>query len=460
MLKKHRNYAIIIMIILILSIPLQVNATVPVSSGYEGPESIVFISMHYEDMSAIEPLQVKLEQDLIALEHVFKTLQTEGKLDSDYPRLAIIASKYFEVDRRFGTIPTVLFFTNSATFVCNNPDLLQFEPRGLGPAYVIHTNTGLLNYSDIVAMMLLMSELSDQSPNITISYEEDLDAGKMHIDYERLMNLNVKHEEYPDPTGEYRIIAEWRAQAMHYLLLDMQDNVVHDFKSPGIYKGTPSWAPVERPDFHGRILAYASSDQAIIYDIIKERYHTLNLDFTFEDPSIQELFDIYDGVQRVRFAMHSTENKVYVLPYAANAFYISAVYSLDLDTGEWFRELENYTLISEVWENIYNAVWISFIPAVPDRKILNVDILSEPWATGQNAPKFNIEDEQAVIEEQPNEPEPILEEEPVTTPENEPILDEEDADGPRNAQVYLWLLLIIPVAGLVYLILKKGKKRS
>ena len=91
---------------------------------------------------------------------------------------------------------------------------------------------------------------------------------------------------------------------------------------------------------------------------------------------------------------------------------------------------------------------------------MNVDILSEPWATGQNAPKFNIEDEQAIIEEQPNEPEPILEEEPATTPENEPILDEDNATGQRNAQVYLWFLLIIPVAGLVYLILKKGKKRN
>lgn len=250
-----------------------------------------------------------------------------------------------------------------------------------------------------------------------------------------------------------------RSQSMHYALLDEHGNTVHDFKSAGIYKGTPSWAPAERPDFHGRILAYASSDQAVIYDIVHGRYHTLNLDFTFGDPSTQELFDIYDGVQRVRFAMHSTENKVYVLPYAARAFYISAVYSLDLDTGVWVRELEDYTLISEVWENLYNAVWINFVSAAPDRRMGNVDILAEKWIQGQNFPVVNIEAGKVVTDERPNEAEPSVEEEPATIPKNEPVQEVEVADVQRDARLYLWFLLVIPAAGLIYLILKKGKKR-
>lgn len=208
MLKKYKNHAIIMLIILILSVPLQAKATVPVSSGYEGHGGTVFVAMHYEDVSAVEPLQVKLEQDLIALEHVFKTLQSEGKLDPDYPKLTIVAAKYYDLDNRFDGASTILSFTSSATLVCNNPDITQFEPRGLGPAYVIHTSTGLLKYSDLVAMMLLLIELNDRSPTITISNEEELAAAKIHPDFERFMNLEIKDGEYVDPTGKYKIAAQ------------------------------------------------------------------------------------------------------------------------------------------------------------------------------------------------------------------------------------------------------------
>ncbi|MBS3989478.1 MAG: hypothetical protein KGZ44_05990 [Dethiobacter sp.] len=393
MLGKYKGYGTLILTVLLLSLPLQAEATVPVSSGYISPGEVVFIAMHYEDVSPVGPLQVKLEQDLIAIEHVFKTLQREGKLDQDFPRLVIVAAKYYELENRFETAPAVLSLTNSATLVCNHPESSQFEPKELGSAYVISISTGLLNYRDLMALMLLAGGLNDQYPRITINSEEELAVGVKHPDFESLLNFEVKNEEYGPAIGGYIIASLWRAEEMLYSLMDKDGNKVLDLLPAGIYKGRPSWAPALRPEFHGRILAYASEEQVKIHDLAKGHYHALSLDFTFADTAIHEIWR--DGVQRVRFAMHATENKIYVLPFAAREFYISVVYSLDLDTGEWARELASelgdLTLLSEVWTNIENRVWTEFVSAVPDGKILNIDILTEELTENQNFPhKKNV----------------------------------------------------------------------
>ena len=424
MLGKHKGYGVFILTVLLLSLPLQTEATVPVSSGYKSPGEVVFIAMHYEDASAIAPIQLKLEQDLFALEHAFKTLQKEGKLDPDFPRLVIIASKYYRLENMFEKAPAELSFTNSATFVSNHPESPQFEPKELGPAYVIRISTGLLNYRDLAAMMPLLGGLNYQAPRIMINSEEELVAGVRYPDFERLLNFEVKVEEYGAAIGGYSIAALWRAEEMLYSVMDKDGNKVLDLLPAGIYKGRPSWAPALRPEFHGRILAYASEEQVKIHDLAKGHYHALSLDFdfTFADPTIHDIWR--DGVQRVRFAMHATESKLYVLPFAAREFYISVVYSLDLDTGEWARELASelgdLTLLSEVWTNIENRVWIEFVSAVPDGKIMNVDILTEEWTEGQNFPVVSVN---------------------------------------RNQTILLWLsLLIIPGAMLIYLKLRKNIK--
>ena len=426
MLGKHKGYGVFILTVLFLSLPLQAEATVPVSSGYKSPGEVVFIAMHYEDASSIAPIQLKLEQDLFALEHAFKTLQKEGKLDPDFPRLVIIASKYHRLENRFETAPAELSFTNSATFVSNHPESPQFEPKELGPAYVIRISTGLLNYRDLAAMMPLLGGLNDQAPRITIKSEEKLAVWKRQPAFERLISSINVPEEFGAIAGGYRIAALWKAETTFYSLIDEEGNKIVDLPPANIYKGRPAWAPVERPELHGRILAYATDEQVIIYDLTKGSdryiYYHLNLDFTFKDREIQEIFDVMRDVDaiHVHFAVDAVENKVYVFPYGGMGW-INVVYSLDLDTGAWTRELEGELVSDEVWTNIQNGIWIDFISAVPDRKIVgNVDILTEEWTEGQNFPAVSVN---------------------------------------RNQTILLWLsLLIIPGAILIYLKLRKNIK--
>jgi hypothetical protein len=89
---KNKNLVALILAVIILSVPISVSATVPVSTGYKGPGQTVFVVMHYEDASAIRHIQAKLEQDLIALEQAFAKLQNDGVLDPDFPRLVIVAT--------------------------------------------------------------------------------------------------------------------------------------------------------------------------------------------------------------------------------------------------------------------------------------------------------------------------------------------------------------------------------
>ncbi|MBS3976040.1 MAG: hypothetical protein KGZ75_04840 [Syntrophomonadaceae bacterium] len=422
MLGKYKGYGVFILTVLLMSLPLQAEATVPVSSGYKSPGEVVFIVMHYEDASAIAPIQLKLEQDLLALEHAFKTLQKEGKLDPDFPRLVIIASKYYRLENRFETAPAELSFTNSATFVSNHPESPQFEPKELGPAYVIRISTGLLNYRDLAAMMPLLGGLNDQAPRITINSEEKLAVWKRQPDFERLISLINVPEEFGAVAGGFRIAALWKAETTFYSLTDEEGNKILDLFPANIYKGRPAWAPVERPELHARILAYATDEQVIIYDFTKGTYiiYHLNLDFTFNDRRIQEIFDGMRDAIHVHFAVDAVEDKVYVLPFGRMGW-INVVYSLDLDTGAWTRELEGGLVSDEVWKNKQNGSWIDFISAVPDRKIVgNVDILTEEWTEGQNFPAVSVK---------------------------------------RNQTILLWLsLLIIPGAMLIYLKLRKNIK--
>jgi hypothetical protein len=121
----------------------------------------------------------------------------------------------------------------------------------------------------------------------------------------------------------------------------------------------------------------------------------------------------------VHFAVDAVENKVYVLPFGRMGW-INVVYALDLDTGEWIRELEGELISDEVRRNTYNRIWIDFVSAVPDRKIVgNVDILTEEWTENQNFPHK------------------------------------------KNVVVWPWLtLLIIPGALLVYFVRKSRKSRA
>ncbi|HSV77506.1 MAG TPA: hypothetical protein VLH37_10795, partial [Bacteroidales bacterium] len=117
----------------------------------ESRQGKVMVALHYEDASEMALVRARLEQDLPAVEYVFMDLMEKGLIDEAYPILVIEATKQFAVTNRFETQPTKISLAEQVTLVCNNPDMPQFDPRTLGPAYVIETTTGLLDFNDLLA---------------------------------------------------------------------------------------------------------------------------------------------------------------------------------------------------------------------------------------------------------------------------------------------------------------------
>jgi hypothetical protein len=478
--KKH--VVMLVLVIIILSVPMNASATVDVSSGYKGQGQTVFIAMHYECVSPVGHIQARLEQDLIALEYAFAKLQNEGFLDPDFPRLVIVAGKHFNIDKRFEIAPTVLSLTNTAILVCNNHDSRKFAPENLGPTYVIRTSIGLLSYEDLAAMMIHLGGLNEATPAITIESEEKLLTARNHPTFKEIMNLSVRIDEENITSGNLRLSTLWDAGKTQFSLLDEAGNTIKELEPVDIYIGRPSWPPAERSDMQGRLIAYASKDKAIIYDIVKGKYYELNLDFEYKDPDAKKeaAFIEYENVE---FTMHPTENKVFVLPFGSRGMII-ITYSLDLNTGKWVRELEGRVAHDIIWENKFNGTWYDFVSAVNIRRILNMAILTsdeeiafyekyfgqnivnddEDQADAAELPikdqaadteKNDIQEETSVVNEALDKPEIPLTDKISVNDESvtydDTVQSAEESVGQEGFNRAWWLLLIIfPAAALIF----------
>lgn len=368
----------------LLLTPGSLMATVPVSTGFEGPGSTVFVIIHHEDASPIGHITSKCERDLIALTYIFKKLQSEQKLDPDFPRLVIVATKYYTLNSRFETAPAELLFTNAANLICSNPDLPQFEPRNLGPAYMIRIATGLLNFSDLTKLILHLSELDNKTPKIKISSEEELSVAVTNADYERFMNLEVKDQQTGVESGGYRVSAIWRSQVKQYMIIDEAGQKVASLEPVPFYTSKPVWPPAGLSKQQGSIIAYASEKQAYVYDILNNRYHVkLFGEDTISNIEQQVSNSVSNQIQLVQFAMCVKTGKVIVMPFGVMG-QIDNVFALNLESGEWFLELTGDFISDQVWNNRNNGDWLDFIPATPERRIRNIDIVWQAWTAGQN----------------------------------------------------------------------------
>jgi hypothetical protein len=135
---------------------------------------------------------------------------------------------------------------------------------------------------------------------------------------------------------------------------------------------------------------------------------------------------------------------------------ISVAYSLDLDTGEWLRELEGELISDEVRKNRDNGVWLDFVPALSDRSLRNVDILTKEWTKGQDFPVVNADIDQTVTDEQPAQDVPAVSEEPPI--KEEPAQETETTGAQRNNTGLLWLLLLLFLAAAILLVNRRRRK--
>jgi len=449
-----------------------VYATTPVTTSYISDNEKVILTMHHEDASLIGEIDAKVRQDLAALEHAFLKLQNDGLLDKNFPRLAIIATMNYDVANRFEAAPTLLYRSDSAFKVSVHPESPKFEPVHLGKVYVIQTSPGLLNFEDLALMMTKLTMLDAQNALISIRNEEELKESRSSSIFDEIMRINFAFGKDNIVQNGLRIEGFWESGNTRYTIVETPETVIKELPQFDVYLGKPMWAPLVRNDMLGRIVALASKDEAMIYDIKNEKQHVLNLNFEYIDPEAKRSAQ-YMVYQRVEFAMHEMENKVFVLSFGSMGQIIVA-YALDLDTGVWTRELEAGSVSDEVWMNLSHGLWLEFSPALKSNRIENIHVVTNEeeirnWSemTGQ---RF-VEEE--LPEQEPNVPaveDPTEVEEPSPPIEEEIILEEElvidetegavlEQEGTSTLEPWTLLLLFAPLA-FSYMILRNTKKRT
>lgn len=449
---KLRLVLTIVIAFFIVSAPLSAVATVEVSTAFQGfAEEPFFICVYYEDVSVIGHVLSALEQNLEALEYIVSRLKIEGKLDMDFPGVIINARKQYEVDNRFETMETTLSFTNSATFVCTNPDVRKFEPVKLGPSYLIETTTGLLSFEDLLALIIRLRELNGETPKITIASEEDLSIGKVNPDFERFKNIQIQYGMPYTSSGNLSLLPVWDAQILRYSLIDPKGNTIEELVPADIYIGHLAWPSTERMDLSGRFIAYASTEKAIVYDAAKDVYHTLDFDFAFQDEYAQREFEWFGRVQRVEFAVHKSEDIIYVFPFG-RGLSLTVIYSLDLNSGVWLREYEEWTLYEKVWSNRDAGVWLPLPRATLDQRTINTGFEFVAWQDGQPYPDFMKTVNEILVESPQEEPQEKMTEDQL--PEVIPV-SEEPLGETESSFIYLWLLLPALASAVTYLLIRK-----
>ncbi|HSV88144.1 MAG TPA: hypothetical protein VLH61_05835 [Bacteroidales bacterium] len=365
-------YLIATSLVFIFLLSSKSRATVPFSVVIESRHGTVLVAMHFEDASEIAKVRASLEQDLSAIEFVFMDLIEKGIVDKAYPRLVIEATKQFTVYNRFETTPTIISRANQVMLVCNNPDVQQFEPIPAGPAYVIETTTGLLNYCDILAMMLMLNELDEKKPVLEINKERPLEKKKRSDVHQKYMKIETPGEISHTGIGNYSLVSIWREGITLYKLVDetLGKEIVLD--PVDVYITKPSWNKASKEGINGHAIGYVSTEQIVIYFIGKGIYFRQDIKALSPDGM---------PVQQVKFFTDIASGKIYAVATGVMGAHLAA-YSIDLAGGGWQRTFQNMAAyqVSDLISSLqFEGAIEPFLPAFRSRLIRNADLEFTPY---------------------------------------------------------------------------------
>jgi len=294
--------------------------------------------------------------------------------------LVIEATKQFALTNRFETKSTRISLAEQVTLVCNNPDMPQFDPRPLGPAYVIETTTGLLEFNDLLAMIIMLPDLGRKEQVLEIAQEESLDQKKRTRRHRRYVDLNIFADTTSIGPGQNRIASEWQSRTTRYILQGVaSDKEVH-LEPLEVYITTPTWPPAVPGETSAHILGYASPQKIVLYDIERGVYHMQNIEGISPDGM---------SVQQVRFMKDQESGKIYAVVSGILGTLLGA-FSLDLSTGGWeraYQDMPLYQASDIINSRMFDGFLLPFAPAFPSGVLRNADVIIEVPTGGLMAEK-------------------------------------------------------------------------
>lgn len=281
---------LIVLMSCIILAPAPATATVPVSSTIVGQNHSVYVSLYYEDADeGMAVLKARLQQDIHALEHVFRSLQETGELDGRYPILLVRAGYHPTAESGFAPAAATLSRTPAVAltggFPVEGPLHGIYRTENLGRAYVIDTTTGLLSFDDLLALVLLLPRLNEQNPVLIVNDEEILAQIKNSQKYQAFSNLRLELRPFVTwgtPEGIEGLAPVWQAGVFSYRAYDLLGNRLFELQPLDYYLAKPSWSPPIP-----RFLAYTTEKELYFIELFSRKTHRIDLTALFPQRYLQ-----------------------------------------------------------------------------------------------------------------------------------------------------------------------------
>lgn len=349
-------------------------ATVPVSVAIQSADTTVTLVMHYEDASNISTIRTEAERNVPGIALLFQALQKDGILHEDYSRLIIVARKHYTEESRFEHYPSIITFSPKSSLICNNPDVQQFQPILLGPAYILQTSTGLLNWADLLAMIIKMQELSSDNQSVNIVDEAILQSIKDTELYANLMNMEIVWEETFGAAETFSLKNRIYGTQLKSQIIDNERNIIAQMPEGFRPIATPALHVVQRSEGTTTFLGWSSAQEA---SLIQLETGVIS-QFELPMPAGGQVHD-------VQFYFSESLSSIVVLVREALG-QIASVWAYNVQSEEWsrmFQQAPQYGLSDSIFAWQMEEKIKRFVPVRGVTLMRNADIVFEEPLPGQ-----------------------------------------------------------------------------
>lgn len=270
----------------------------PVSSVVTSQGRAVYVMLTYTEAGeGIPVIKARLEQDLHVIENVFLHYATRES-GHKRPLLLIRATQHPVADppvAEGGPVLPIATLSRTPAVALLSAYPITGGPVGtrldggtartenLGPAYVVETTTGRLSFSDLLAFVLLLPRLSEQTPVLAIDNEEIIRQVKDSREFQEFSRLELAlgHPGMWSTEGK-SFTPVWQAGVLSYYVNDLAGNKLFKLEPLAYYLARPKWSPPIP-----RLIAGATATALMIVDTFSGKTHLLDLTVFFPGKYLQ-----------------------------------------------------------------------------------------------------------------------------------------------------------------------------
>jgi hypothetical protein len=222
----------------------------------------------------VPAIKARLEQDLHAIERVFQEFVVAQAPGGRRAVLLIRATQHV------GPAITTLSRTPVVARASIHPagEGLVGTTR-LGEGYVIETTTARLAFNDLLALVLLLPHLTEQTPLVVADGDEALRQVKKSQEFREYSRLEMSLGPMGMWSTEGKQLAPvWRAGVLTYRVIDLAGATLFELEPLPYYIARPSWSPPV-PLF----VAGATATELLIAEAHSGTVHRLDLTTLFPE---------------------------------------------------------------------------------------------------------------------------------------------------------------------------------